>query len=133
MHASRNSKQTGRTSRWRPEVLQIPLSLAAFVLWVVCMEVFWILLAMLLAGYAPQLLFPRDETKPTPREEMESGDLRLGFIAWSRQCGWYLLVLIGFGTLFPEQYRLILVYLGLLTFVWLGWATLCYSGKAPRE
>ena len=88
---------------------------------------------MLLAGYAPQLLFPRDETKPTPREEMESGDLRLGFIAWSRQCGWYLLVLIGFGTLFPEQYRLILVYLGLLTVMWLGWAMLCYSGKAPRE
>ena len=33
----------------------------------------------------------------------------------------------------PEQWRLGAVYLGMLVFMWLGWAALCASGKAPKQ
>ena len=51
---------------------------------------------------------------------MTQGEFRAGFNVWTRQCGWYLLVLVGFGAYFPEQWRLGAVYLGMLVFMWLG-------------
>ncbi len=97
------------------------------------MEMFWILFALLFVAEAPKFLFPRERSKPSPHELMTQGNFRQGFTEWTRQCGWYLLVLVGFGAYFPAQWRLGLAYLGLLLIMWLGWAALCASGKAPKR
>ena len=97
------------------------------------MEMLWLLFAMLLVAESPKFLFPRDQGEPSSHELMTQGEFREGFRAWTRQCGWYLLVLVGFGAYFPEQWRLGAIYLGMLFFMWLGWAALCASGKAPKQ
>lgn len=97
------------------------------------MEMLWLLFAMLLVAESPKFLFPRDRSEPSSHELMTQGEFRAGFTVWTRQCGWYLLVLVGFGAYFPEQWRLGAVYLGMLVLMWLGWAALCASGKAPKH
>lgn len=96
-------------------------------------EIIWVLFAMLLVAWVPKLLFPSEADQPTSHELMTGGDFWLGFRQWSRQCGWYLLVLIGFGAYFPSQWRLGAVYLAMLFVMWIGWAGLCASGMAPKR
>lgn len=96
-------------------------------------ETLWVLFAMLLVAEAPKLLFPSETNQPTSHELMTRGDFWTGFTLWSRQCGWYLLVLVGFGAYYPSQWRLGAIYLGMLFLMWLGWAGLCASGKAPKH
>ena len=95
-------------------------------------ETLWVLFAKLLVAEAPKLLFPSETNQPTSHELMTRGDFWTGFTLWSRQCGWYLLVLVGFGAYYPSQWRLGAIYLGMLFLMWLGWAGLCASGKAPK-
>ena len=57
-------------------------------------ETLWVLFAMLLVAEAPKLLFPSETNQPTSHELMTRGDFWTGFTLWSRQCGWYLLVLL---------------------------------------
>ena len=97
------------------------------------MEIIWVMLAMWLAAVAPDWLFPDPEDAPTPRELMSNGNFAEGFKQWSRQCGWYLLILTGFGAYMPEQRELGLVFLSMLAIMWLGWAALCKSGMAPKQ
>ena len=91
------------------------------------------MLAMWLAAAAPQWLFPEPDGIPTSRELMANGQFAEGFKRWSRQCGWYLLILVGFGAYMPEQKTLHLVYFSMLVVMWLGWAALCKSGLAPKQ
>ena len=97
------------------------------------MEIIWLMLGMWLAAETPKLVFPEPIGTPTSRELMSSGQFIAGFKRWSRQCGWYLLILIGFGAYLPDQKTLGFVYLGMLIFMWLGWAALCKSGLAPKQ
>ncbi|MAV73228.1 MAG: hypothetical protein CBB81_02695 [Cellvibrionales bacterium TMED21] len=97
------------------------------------MEMLWLLFAMLVVAESPKFLFPKDPMEPSSHVLMTQGEFREGFRVWTRQCGWYFLVLVGFGAYFPEQWRLGVVYLGMLVVMWLGWAALCAAGWAPKK
>ena len=97
------------------------------------MEIIWVMFAMWLAAVAPHWLFPQPEDAPTSRELMSNGKFTEGFKQWSRQCGWYLLILMAFGAYMPEQKVLWFIYLSMLVVMWLGWAALCKSGMAPKQ
>ena len=74
------------------------------------MEIIWVMLAMWLAAVAPDWLFPEPEDTPTPRELMSSGNFAIGFKQWSRQCGWYLLILVGLAHICLSKKRSVLSF-----------------------
>ena len=94
-------------------------------------DILGVICAMLLLAEAPKLLFPSETNQPTSHKLMTRGDFWACFTLWSCRCGWYLLVLVGFGAYYPGQRRIGAAYLDMQFLMWLGWASLVYWEKRP--
>ena len=67
------------------------------------MEIIWLMLGMWLAAEAPKWGFPEPIGTPNSRALMSNGQFAGEFKRWGRQCGWYLLILIGCGAHLPDE------------------------------